>query len=385
MNEYKIHQRYFGKIKQKAEHRRREAEGKENLEPLRTISPERTQRKRRSTMEDFLSTPSSAEDEGIEESRQNGAVETGTRLQDAAVDTVEEKLLPIANAPTSAVTNGVVHDNANKDGTYIHESAQKVFTAHPPKTPSVKKKIKISSSAKVAKADTASERQSMKEGNSVALTCTESAQSRGKTKGVMEVENCVSASVVDSRNVTKQLLKSATEETNLRKRPSKEENVRVAPSQKEQLAAPLAASPAALTSTRSPVSGTDRKQAARHEERVGHTQNTAEDNVDIRNLALYRVTQPNPSTLLTTVKEDVTKTGDVASMDVDEKPDSSTGGSLLHLDSAEMPYESGSAVPQRPCEQAGDQLSPKEISQKNVSVSQPAQPGEVSESFRMSS
>ncbi|XP_051800818.1 alpha-protein kinase 3 [Acanthochromis polyacanthus] len=67
MNEFKIHQRYFGKLKLKAENRRKEAEGKENQEPLRTISPDRTQRKRRSTMEAFLSTPSSTEDESNEE------------------------------------------------------------------------------------------------------------------------------------------------------------------------------------------------------------------------------------------------------------------------------------------------------------------------------
>lgn len=383
MNEFKIHQRYFGKIKQKAEHRRREAEGKENLEPLRTISPERTQRKRRSTMEDFLSMPSSMEDEGNEESNQNVAVETETRLQEAAVDDVEEKLLPTTNGVTSAATNGVVNDNGNKGGVYIHDSAQKVFTAHQPKTPSVKKKIKISSSAKVAKADTlgerASEEQSMKEGNStsVALTCTESALSKGKSEGVMEVENIASASVVgsSSRTRTKQPQKSTTEQATPRKRPSKEENV---------CAAPPAVSPAALASTRCTVSGTEGKQAATYEKRVGHK--VTEEHLAIRNHGPYsNRPQPKSSTLPTTLQEDVIKTEDAAVMGVDEKPDSSTGGSLLHFESAETPYESRTAVPQRPCEQAGDQLSQKEISQKNVSVSWPARPSEVSESFRMSS
>lgn len=393
MNEFKIHQRYFAKIKQKAEHRRREAEGKENLEPLRTISPERTQRKRRSTMEDFVSTPSSMEDEG-NESNQNVAAETETRLQEAAVDNVEEKLLPIANGATSAVTNGVVNENRNKGGEYIHDSAQKVFTAHQQKTPSVKKKIKISNSAKVAKADTLGERvseeQSMKEENStsVALICTESGQSRGKSEGLMEVENTVSASVAESnsRNTTKQRQKSATEEATLRKRPSKEENVCVAPSQKEQLTASPAVSPAALTSTRHTVSGSEGKRAARHQKTVGHK--VTEENLEIRNHGSYSIaTKPKSSTLPTTLKEDVTKTENVAVMDFDEKSDSSTGGSLLHQDfeSAEMPCESRTALPQCPCEQAGDQLSEKEISQKNVSVPRPARLREVSESFRMSS
>ncbi|KAE8297289.1 Alpha-protein kinase 3 [Larimichthys crocea] len=92
MNEFKIHQRYFAKIKQKAESRRREAEGKENQEPLRTISPDRTQRKRRSTMEAFLSTPSSTEDESSEESNQVVASETEARLQEATVEEAGDQL-----------------------------------------------------------------------------------------------------------------------------------------------------------------------------------------------------------------------------------------------------------------------------------------------------
>uniref|UniRef100_A0A8C9Z2P7 non-specific serine/threonine protein kinase n=1 Tax=Sander lucioperca TaxID=283035 RepID=A0A8C9Z2P7_SANLU len=147
MNEFKIHQRYFAKLKQKAENRRREAEGKENQEPIRTISPDRTQRKRRSTMEAFLSTPSSMEDEGNEQSHQAVAVETVARLQEATVEDVEEKPVHIANGAVSAVTNGqTINENGNKSETYINDSAQKIFTAHQPKTPFVKKKIKISNS-----------------------------------------------------------------------------------------------------------------------------------------------------------------------------------------------------------------------------------------------
>ncbi|KAG7222413.1 hypothetical protein INR49_016272 [Caranx melampygus] len=149
MNEFKIHQRYFAKIKQKAELKRREAEGKENQEPLRTISPDRTLRKRRSTMEAFLSTPSSTEDESNEDGHQAVAVNPEDRLQEATVEEVGEK----------PITNGqVVNENGNNSGTYIYDSVQKIFTAHQPKTPFVKKKIKISNVAKVAKADTLGER-----------------------------------------------------------------------------------------------------------------------------------------------------------------------------------------------------------------------------------
>ncbi|CAB1448101.1 unnamed protein product [Pleuronectes platessa] len=112
MNEFKIHQRYFAKLKQKAENRRREAEGKENQEPLRTISPDRAQRKRRSTMEAFLSTPSSTEEEATEENQQAVAAVTEARLQEATVEEVEEK----------PVTNGqVVTENGSKGGTYTYD------------------------------------------------------------------------------------------------------------------------------------------------------------------------------------------------------------------------------------------------------------------------
>ncbi|XP_055518581.1 alpha-protein kinase 3 [Leucoraja erinacea] len=65
MNEYKIHQRWFGRLKQKADAKRRELEesrmrGKENIASManihdrnlqRTLSPERAQRKRKSQLE----------------------------------------------------------------------------------------------------------------------------------------------------------------------------------------------------------------------------------------------------------------------------------------------------------------------------------------------
>ncbi|TKS69873.1 Alpha-protein kinase 3 [Collichthys lucidus] len=186
MNEFKIHQRYFAKIKQKAESRRREAEGKENQEPLRTISPDRTQRKRRSTMESFLSTPSSTEDDSMEESNQVIASETEARLQEATVEEMKEKLVTITNGAVSAVIKGqAISENgrSEKSEIRIYDSAQKIFTAHQPRTPFVKKKIKISNSAKVAKSDApalpASEQRRAKDETSAssALACKEPVQS----------------------------------------------------------------------------------------------------------------------------------------------------------------------------------------------------------------
>lgn len=395
MNEFKIHQRYFAKLKQKAESRRREAEGKENQEPLRTISPDRTQRKRRSTMEGFLSTPSSMEDEGNEESHQAVAAETESRLQEATVEEAEEKPVPITNGAVSAVTNGqAISENGNKSGTYIYDSAQKIFTAHQPKTPFVKKKIKISNSAKVAKSDTPGERASEERrakddtSTSVAVAYTESVQSKRNSEEVMEVEN-VSPLVVDSdsRHTTEQHQKSETEKVLLVERSSKNGNVHVevtAPSQKAQITASLP--PAALTAS-PPVSGTEGKQAAKHKKEAGR-KNTGENLEKQKQSPHITSAQQSsaavaPQQPLSKAKEDISKTV----MDVDEKSNTSIGGSLAHrgVESANGQCEPRTAL--SPCEQAGDQLSEKETSprQRNASVPRPALLSEVSEPFRMSS
>lgn len=395
MNEFKIHQRYFAKLKQKAENRRREAEGKENQEPLRTISPDRTQRKRRSTMEAFLSTPSSMEDEGNEESRPAVAVETEARLQEAAVEEVEEKPVPITNGVVSPVTNGQAISENDKSGTYIYDSAKKMFTTQQPKTPFVKKKIKISNKTP---GERASEERRAKDETltSVAPACTESVQPERNSEEFMEVENIVSSSVVDSdsRNVTEQHKKSEPEEVLLAERHSKDKNTSVkatVPSQKEQLTASVP--PAALTSTRHTVSGTVGKKAAKHEKVIGSKD--AEQNLGMQNQSPRMTSTKRQSSAAAapkkpvSVKEDISKTEHVTVMDVDEKSDTSTGGSSAHSDieSVNAPCESRTALPQRPCEQAGDQLSGKETSpcQKTVSVSRSALLSEVSEPFCMSS
>ncbi|XP_061524066.1 alpha-protein kinase 3-like isoform X2 [Phycodurus eques] len=124
MNEYKIHQRYFAKLKQKAEGRGKEADGKENQVPFRTISPERSQRKRRSTMEAFLRAPSSTENKVTEELIPSVGEDSKVRLEEPAEELVEERPTPLTK--TSAKTN-----NESGVGGGIA------------KTPFVKKKIKI--------------------------------------------------------------------------------------------------------------------------------------------------------------------------------------------------------------------------------------------------
>ncbi len=343
--------------------------------------------------------PSSMEDGGGEESDQAVAVDTEARLQEATVEEVEEKPVPITNGAVSAVTNGqAISESGNKSGTYIYDSAQKIFTAHQPKTPFIKKKIKIYNSAKVAKSDTpgewASEERRAKDetSTSVALTCTDSVQSEGNSEEVMEVENTVCSSVVDSdsRNVTEQHQTTALEEVLLVERPSRDENVCAkvtVPSQKEQLAALVP--PAALTST-SHTTETVGKQAAKHEKEAGRKD--TEGNLEMQNQSphitstqLLSRAAAAPQQPLSTAKKDTYKLERVTVKDVDEKSRTSAGASLARRDveSVNAWCESRTASLQRPCEQAGGQLSEKETSpcQKNVSASRPALLSEVSEPF----
>ncbi|CAK6963957.1 uncharacterized protein LOC128356299 [Scomber scombrus] len=386
MNEFKIHQRYFAKLKQKAENKRKEVEGKENQEPLRTISPDRSQRKRRSTMEAFLSIPSSMEDEGNEESQQTVALESET----TAVEEVEERPVPVTNGTVSAITNGqVINENGTKGGTYTYDSAQNIFTLHQPKTPFVKKKIKISNSSKVAKADTQGERASDERREkeepptSLALTCTESGHSKGNLVEDMEVENIVSSSVLDSdsRNVAQHNLKSSMEEALF---VSKDENVCAVPSQKEQLTASV--SLAAYTSTKNIASGTEGKLAAKHKKENEHKD--TEEHLEMQNqnphmMSTQLQTSAVPAPQQAQIIKHITITDDVTVMDVHSKSNTSTDGTLLNRDfeSVDTSCERRIALPQRPCEQTGDQLSEKETTpcQKNVSVPQQVLLSEVTQ------
>lgn len=191
MNEFKIHERYFAKLKQKAR-RCKEEEGKENLEPLRTISPDRTLRKRRSTMEGFLSVPNSMEDEGTDEAHQ--AVESEKEL--------EETLVPISNRVVSAVDGQTTSEDGTMSGTHTFNSTQKIFTAHPPKTPSTKK-IKIS---QVVKSDTKGEKTETQRAKDES-----SKRDATNSEEVMEVDSILtSTAVMNSRDVTENQKVTAT-------------------------------------------------------------------------------------------------------------------------------------------------------------------------------
>lgn len=391
MNEFKIHQRYFAKLKQKADNRHKEVEGKENQEPLRTISPDRTQRKRRSTMEAFLSTPSSMEDESPVESREVVAAETDARLLELTVKKVEEKPVPITNGTVSTVINGqAISENGSQNGTYKYDSAQKIFTAHQPKTPFIKKKIKISNStANHTKADIPGERTSEEKrakdesSNCVALVCPESVHPDGNSEEVMEVENIVSSpAVVDSgsKDVT-ECQKSETGELLFVEKPSTDENVHVEVTAPQKKQFPATLPPA--SSTAPTVSGTGVKQAAKHDKVAGRKAKV--EHLEMQNqIPHVNLTKLQRSFIAASpkiTKDDISKTEDVSVMDKEEK------SNLFTSVSAVAACESKTALPQPPCGQAQDQLSERETipCQKTVSVSQPALLSEVSDLCSMSS
>lgn len=374
MNDFKIHQRYFDKIKQKADNKRKEQEGKENQEPLRTISPDRTLRKRRSTIEAFLSPPGSTEEEGHEESRQVVAVESDAALPVTSLEVVEAKPVPSNHESLSTVINGQsICDSGNKTGTYVYDSAQKVFTAHQPKTPSLKKKFRISNSAKAAKPESpgerASEERHVKE-EAQLVPCTDNSVE------VMEVENVVISSpavVPESKNVTDQR-RSATADDNV---PVEKTNRLL----EQQLTVPR--SPAV------PPSKTEDKQVVTHEREAGRKTNGERVQVHKKSVHPSR-TRPQTSTSTASqskTKDNVSRAKDVTVMGSEEKSRTSTGGIFGLRVLAKTPREGKTALPQPRRGQSGDQLSEKEAesSPKNVSQSLPTRLNKVSDLCRMSS
>lgn len=134
MNEFKIHQRYFSKLKQKAENKRREAEEKENQEPARSISPDRAQRKRRSTVGGYISAPSSTEEEACERSQQEATAElVKASVQESNVEEVKDNKGALESTEPHLVGQGA-KDSSSTPGAHKYDSAQKVFAALQPKT-----------------------------------------------------------------------------------------------------------------------------------------------------------------------------------------------------------------------------------------------------------
>ncbi|KAG9352177.1 hypothetical protein JZ751_020590 [Albula glossodonta] len=166
MNEYKIHQRFFAKLKQKADAKRKELEnwrrgkGKENKqaaipEQLRTVSPERPQRKRRSPGEAGPRSPSASQDGETEPKTRAQEAEAEARLQEGSGENAAEQPAAIGEipngfpaetrvTPSSDSSQEATKENGNQELTYIYETVEITTTRRPAKETLATKRPKIS-------------------------------------------------------------------------------------------------------------------------------------------------------------------------------------------------------------------------------------------------
>ncbi|RVE74775.1 hypothetical protein OJAV_G00024970 [Oryzias javanicus] len=379
MNEFKIHQKYFAKLKQKSGSRQQETDGKENQEPIRTISPDRTQRKRRSTMEAFLNTPSSTEDEITEESRVSVDAKAEERLQEPTVEEPEMKPAASPNRTVSAVTAGQFNnsDTGNKSGTYIYDPVDKIFTPHQTKTPSVKKKIKISSSEKVGEEDAGatSDRWPKDAKNSSAVTiCKETAPTNGTSEEVMEVENKASSSVVESDLQNKNEEQRKKEEVPS-KISMKDDNpcIELSSEKKDVVTA-------GLTFPSHIISGSEGEQLL-IENRCKDNKEHSKMNNQIPSTKKRSTVK---STLLSKTSLKENRTENIKMKETDVKTEKSSGQIFERISSESMETScSNENLLQRPCEPTRTLMSEKETSssQEMQSVSLPAVPSEVIQTY----
>ncbi|MEQ2292490.1 hypothetical protein AMECASPLE_023605 [Ameca splendens] len=380
MNEFKIHQRYFAKLKHKVENKCRETQEKENLKPLRTISPDRTQRKRRTTKETFVSTPSPIEDEGNEAK----GIKTECKLQKGTVEEVSKNPASDTNESVSAETNGQINnDSSNKSGTYMYDPDHKVFFSHQPKSPSVMKKIKISDSTTHPKPEMFGERKMKDDSSSFAApVCTKIVQINGNSEEVMEVENIVSLSSTNanSENMKRKSGTLSKEEAVCVKNLSKDGNMfnkSTVTLEREN----VTTSKSSVAVCPSPtVSENEGKKIAKHKNEGKDTEKCLERQNQVPDIVPAQNKSSNKSGVLNIKKQDIDKKEHIRTLDIEVKSYTSLNGSGFS-----KPVDTSCGIravsPQCPCERTESLLSEKETStcQKKESVSQPALPSEVTE------
>lgn len=164
MSEYKIHQRWFAKLKRKAEAKMREIEqsrkrDKENvLDKLRALSPERIQRKRRFSAEEGKKSPALVDKEDVIKVH---IPDSTSRLKVDVADLGKEQLIngerefanEIMSRPTEEIsTNGYVSsENLEEDGkeflAYVCETVEIISKKPTDKESTAKKKKKENLSA----------------------------------------------------------------------------------------------------------------------------------------------------------------------------------------------------------------------------------------------
>ncbi|XP_039579368.1 alpha-protein kinase 3 isoform X2 [Passer montanus] len=161
MTEFKIHQKWFDKIKRKAEEKMQEIEqgkkrGKENVEVerLQGMSPERLQRKRRLARDQNLQSGDSSWEK--EDAAKVHVADSQSRLHKDIAETKEQPLSAVPGFPNKLVaplkaevtTNGDAtlesgEENGNNFLTYIYETVEDLATKPGAKDSAAKKKKKV--------------------------------------------------------------------------------------------------------------------------------------------------------------------------------------------------------------------------------------------------
>uniref|UniRef100_A0A8C0U748 non-specific serine/threonine protein kinase n=1 Tax=Cyanistes caeruleus TaxID=156563 RepID=A0A8C0U748_CYACU len=161
MTEFKIHQKWFDKIKRKAEEKMQEIEqdkkrGKENVEveKLQGMSPERLQRKRRLARDQNLRTGDSSWEK--EDAAKVHVADSQSRLPKDIAETKEQPLSAVPGFPNQLVTplkaevttNGDAtlesgEENGNSFLTYIYETVEDLAIKPGVKDSAAKKKKKV--------------------------------------------------------------------------------------------------------------------------------------------------------------------------------------------------------------------------------------------------
>ncbi|NWW35602.1 ALPK3 kinase, partial [Panurus biarmicus] len=161
MTEFKIHQKWFDKIKRKAEEKMQEIEqgkkrGKENVEveKLQGMSPERLQRKRRLARDQNLRSGNSSWEK--EDAAKVHVADSQSRLHKDIAETKEQPLNVVSGFPNKLVaplkaevtTNGDAtlesgEENGNSFLTYIYDTVEDLATKPGAKDSAAKKKKKV--------------------------------------------------------------------------------------------------------------------------------------------------------------------------------------------------------------------------------------------------
>ncbi|XP_059714054.1 alpha-protein kinase 3 isoform X2 [Haemorhous mexicanus] len=156
MTEFKIHQKWFDKIKRKAEEKMQEIEqgkkrGKENVEveKLQGMSPERLQRKRRLARDQNLRSGDSSWEK--EDTAKVHVADSQSRLHKDIAEAKEQPGFPnklVAPLKAEVTTNGDAtlesgEENGNSFLTYIYETVEDLATKPGAKDSAAKKKKKV--------------------------------------------------------------------------------------------------------------------------------------------------------------------------------------------------------------------------------------------------